>query len=84
LLPKQYNNILIYIREIIFGIKFEDEYSASKQIKAGVLGPILYLIYTSDIPTTEGTLLPTFADEQRHLQKVQTLKKLQLKHRKPY
>jgi hypothetical protein len=69
LLPKQYSNILTsYIRERIFRLKFEDEYSGIKQIKAGVpqgseLGPILYLLYTSDIPTTEHTLLATFADD---------------------
>jgi hypothetical protein len=37
LLPKQYGDILTsYIRERIFRVKFENEYSASKQIKAGV------------------------------------------------
>jgi hypothetical protein len=56
LLPKQYSDILTsYIRERIFRV---NEYSGSKQIKAGVpqgsvLGPILYPLYTSDIPTTE-------------------------------
>jgi hypothetical protein len=69
LLPKQYSDILTsYIRERIFRVKFENEYSGSKQIKAGVpqgsvLGPVLYLLYTSDIPTTEDTLLATFADD---------------------
>jgi hypothetical protein len=75
LLPKQYSDILTsYIRERIFRVKFEDEYSGCKQIKAGVLqgsvlGPILYLPYTSDIPTTEDTLLATFADDTALLRK---------------
>jgi hypothetical protein len=69
LLPKQYSDILSsYITEIIFRVKFEDEYSGSKQIRAGVLqgsvlGPNLYLLYASDIPTTEDTLLATIADD---------------------
>jgi hypothetical protein len=69
LLRKQYSYILTsYIREGIFRVKFEDEYSGSKQIRAGVpqdsvLGPILYVLYTSDIPTTGDMLLATFADD---------------------
>jgi hypothetical protein len=65
----QYSDILTsYIRERIFRVKFENEYSGSKQIKAGVpqgsvLGSILYLLYTSHIPTTQDTLLATFADD---------------------
>jgi hypothetical protein len=62
------------IRGRIFSVKFENEYSGSKQIKAGVpqgsvIGPILYLLYTSDIPTTEDTLLATFADDTAVLTK---------------
>jgi hypothetical protein len=75
LLPKQYSDILTsYIGEKNFRVKFENEYSGSKQIKAGVpqgsvFGPILYLLYTSDIPTTEDTLLATFADNTAVLTK---------------
>jgi hypothetical protein len=61
----------------------EDAYSGSKQIKADVPGPILYLLYTSDIPTTEDTLLATFADDTGVLTKGTDFKKLQLKYRKP-
>jgi hypothetical protein len=43
-------------------------YSDLKLIKAGVpqgsvLGPVLYLIYTSDIPQHVGTRVATFADD---------------------
>jgi hypothetical protein len=75
LLPKQYSDILTsYIRERIFRVKFEDEYSGNKQIKTcvtqgSVLGSILYLLYTTDIPTTEDTLLTTFADDTAVLTK---------------
>ena len=31
--------------------------------QGGVLGPVLYLVYTSDLPITENTLTGTFADE---------------------
>jgi hypothetical protein len=34
-----------------------------------VLGSILYLLYTSNIPTTEDTLLATFADDTAVLTK---------------
>jgi hypothetical protein len=74
LLPKQYSDILTsYIRERTFRVKFENEYSGSKQIadvpQRSVLRSILYLLYTSDIPITEDTLLATFADETAVLTK---------------
>jgi hypothetical protein len=37
--------------------------------QGSVLGPILYLLYTSDIPTTEDTLLTTFSDDTAVLTK---------------
>lgn len=52
-MSRQYSEILIsYIKERIFRVKFEDEYSEIKQTRAkvpqkSVLGPIIYLLYTN-------------------------------------
>lgn len=68
-LPLEFYLILkSYIEERYFRVKHENEYSALKKILAGVpqgsvLGPILYLLYTGDLPLTEGTRLATFADD---------------------
>lgn len=68
-LPRVYC-ILIksYLENRLFRVKYEDEYSQLKQIKAGVpqgsiLGPLLYLLYTSDIPELANTTMATFADD---------------------
>lgn len=69
MLPKQYSDILSsYISDRYFRIKQEDTYSELKEIKAGVpqgsvLGPILYLLYTCDLPTLENNVVATFADD---------------------
>ena len=57
-----------YISDRHFRVKQEQAYSQIKEIKAGVpqgsvLGPVLYLLFTSDIPLTEGTTMGTFADD---------------------
>jgi hypothetical protein len=69
ILPKQYAEILeSYITERFFRIKQGDAYSEHKEIKAGgpqgsVLGPILYLLHTSDLPKLENSTVATFADD---------------------
>ncbi len=69
LLPKQYCEILeSYLTERFFRIKQDDAYSCLMEIETGVpqgsvLGPILYLLYTSDIPSTENNIIATFADD---------------------
>jgi hypothetical protein len=68
-LPRQYYEILkSYITDRFFRVKFEDEYSDLKKINAGVpqgsvLGPILYLLYTRDLPITDEGTVATFADD---------------------
>lgn len=67
--PEQIYNILeSYLENRFFRVKQGTEYSEFKEINAGVpqgsvLGPILFVLYTRDIPQTEGTTLGTFADD---------------------
>lgn len=69
ILPKQYTDILeSYISDRYFRVKQNGAYSALKEIRAGVpqgsvLGPILYLLYTSDLPTLDNNIVATFADD---------------------
>jgi hypothetical protein len=49
-------------------VKVLTEYSDLTTINAGVsqgraLGPLLYLLYTADLPTSPGSLTATFADD---------------------
>lgn len=68
-LPKQYTKILhSYISDRYFRIKQEEDYSDLRAIKAGVpqgsvLGPVLYLLYTCDIPALKNDTIATFADD---------------------
>lgn len=81
-LPKQYSEILeSYIMQRLFRIKQEDEYSALKHIKAGVpqgsvLGPVLFLLYTNDLPQNEETTVATFADDTAVLAVGKTLQEV--------
>ena len=69
LLPTRYYNLLTsYLIERQFEKKFNSETSTRFLIHSGVpqgsiLGPILYTLYTSDLPTSRGTTLGTFADD---------------------
>ena len=68
-LPEQiYRLIKSYLSSRTFVIKIKDTYSEVKDIKAGVpqgsvLGPILYTLYTANIPTTTNSTVLTFADD---------------------
>lgn len=57
-----------YISDRYFQVKHEDTYISLRKINAGVpqgsvLGPILYLLYTYDIPRHNGVTIGTFADD---------------------
>ena len=68
-LPISYCNFLeSYIKNRYFRIKQQDAFSSLKPIRAGVpqgstIGPLLYLLYTSDLPTPTNCLTATFADD---------------------
>lgn len=68
-LPRQFFGILkSYISDRYFRVRHGNEYSELKKISAGVpqgsvLGPILYLLYTRDIPNDENVIIATFADD---------------------
>ena len=66
-------NLFVVIHHpLFFGRTFQVQYgetiSTTRTISAGVpqgsaLGPLLYTLYTADIPQKKGTTLATFADD---------------------
>lgn len=68
-LPHSYYNILkSYLSDRQFMLKLEDVQSDLFPIESGVpqgsvLGPLLYIIFTADVPTTFNTTMATFADD---------------------
>ena len=68
-LPKNTHKLFCsYLSNRTFVVKSKDILSNSRKILAGVpqgniLGPILYVLFTADMPTTNETLTSTFADD---------------------
>lgn len=81
LLPKSYSLLLkSYISNRYFRVKQEDTYTSLRKINAGVpqgsvLGPILYLLYTCDLPSHNGVTIGTFADDTTLLSTGTTIEK---------
>src|SRR5436190_1777997 len=69
LLPHSYYSVIrSYLSNRYFQVKFEDITTSLCEIESGVpqgsvLGPLLYLLFTYDIPLTPGTTIATFADD---------------------
>ncbi|KAI4476230.1 hypothetical protein M0804_013770 [Polistes exclamans] len=67
--PYSYFKLLkSYLSDRTFYVKIKDNHSNIKLIKAGVpqgsiLGPILYTLYTADIPINDNRTVLTFADD---------------------
>lgn len=58
-------------------VKYPSTYQGLKPMLAGVpqgsvLGPILYLLYIADLPTTSGTTITNFADDTAVLASITT------------
>jgi hypothetical protein len=63
-----YRILKSYLTNRHFLIKYREAYTSLHAVLSGVpqgcvLGPLLYLLYTADIPTTAKSITATFADD---------------------
>lgn len=69
MLLRSFNELIeSYLQDRCFRVRLEDAYSSYRKISAGVpqgsvLGPILYLLFTADIPKNPDVKVATFADD---------------------
>lgn len=69
ILPHPYYNVLrSYLSDRHFTVKLDNDNTALCKIDSGVpqgsvLGPILYTLFTADIPTIPGVMMATYADD---------------------
>jgi hypothetical protein len=52
-----------YLHSKHFLVEVQTEYTELSPVKAGVLGPSSYLLYTADLPTSPESTTATFADD---------------------
>jgi hypothetical protein len=76
-----------YITERMFRVRQGETYSDLKSIKAGVpqgsvLGPILYVLFTYDLPEIPGVTSATFADDTANLAVAKTVEESTTKLKK--
>jgi hypothetical protein len=63
-----YRTLQFYLKGRLFQAKLNDETTNLRKTEAGVpqgnaLEPVLYIIYTNDLPTSDNTTSATFADD---------------------
>ena len=67
--PASFVHIMrLYLCDRTFTVCIDGSYSSVQPVAAGVpqgsvLGPVLYLVYTNDLPTQPGVTLSLYADD---------------------